>query len=280
MGIGGPAAAGATGATALVCAVLAMFSGAAASSPDAGVLRPVAGPVRLTGALAEVSGLAPASETSVYAHNDEQATIHEVDFRTGKILRAQSMGRPPVPGDFEAIAVNATEKLLVTSGGLLLLAQNAVRGRSLRYRAVDTDLEKACEIEGLAPADAGGSFFFACKHAGRRLVIYRWSASAGAVKAVNLKLDGAVPNPKGFRATELVRDPRAGTLLVLDSAAGAVLEISTDGQSIGYWRLGGDHPQAEGLALLPDGSMVVADEGRIGDGALTSGALTLYPPRR
>lgn len=244
------------------------------------MLLPVARPVHLTGALAEVSGLAPASETSVYAHNDEQATIHEVDIRTGTILRVQSMGRPPVPGDFEAIAVTETDRLLITSKGALLRAPKSDRGRSLRYRAVDTKLETRCEIEGLAPADRNGGLFLACKHAGRRLVIYRWSATAGKVRAINLKLDDAVPNPKAFRATELVRDQRTGTLLVLDSAAGAVLEISTRGERIGYWRLGGDHPQAEGLALMPDGTMVVADEGRIGDGVVAPGALTLYPPRR
>ena len=269
------AAACIAGLKALFCAALA-----SGTQPRIDLLPPVAGPVRLTGALAEVSGLAPASATSVYAHNDEQATIYEVDIRTGEVLGDQSAGRPPLPGDFEAIAVNATRTLLAASDGRLVIAQPTKHKRRLRFRSLDVKLPGDCEIEGMAPADREGSFFFACKHAGRRLVIYRWSAVAGAAKAIDVKLDKAVPNPKAFRATELVRDPRSGTLLVLDSAAGAVLEISTEGDRIGYWRLGGDHPQAEGLALMPDGTMVVADEGRIGDGAMTHGALTLYPPRR
>lgn len=264
----------------LLCAALTFSSGAAAEAPLVKVLRPAAAPIRLSGELAEVSGLAPASETSVYAHNDEQATIYEVDIGTGAVLRNHALGRPPPLGDFEALATVGDKAVLITSKGIIHEARLTARDRPLGYRSIDTKLDKACEVEGLSHAGDGETYFIACKHSGRRLVLRRWSEREGASRAIDVKLRDAVPNPKEFRATDLVRDPRSGTLLVLDSAAGAVLEITAQGEKVGYWRLGGDHPQAEGLALMNDGTLIVADEGRIGDGALTTGTLTIYPPRR
>lgn len=256
------------------------MAGAAGAQMDQRTLEPAGSPIRLPGPLAEVSGLAPAHETSVYAHNDEQATIYEVDIGSGKILRAHDLGRPAAAGDFEAMALSGAEAALMTSDGALYVTDVTARRRSLRYRTVDTRPGPDCEIEGLAPADARGAYFAACKHSGRRLVIRRWSAATGYTKAINLKLDKAVPNAKDFRATDIVNDPEAGTLLVLDSAAGAILEVTYQGRPAAYWRLGGDHPQAEGLAMLRDGRRVVADEVRSSDGTLGGGTLTIYPPRR
>jgi uncharacterized protein YjiK len=264
---------------ALLCGALALFAGAALSGKPFAALQPESAPVRLPFELAEISGLSPAGGSSVFAQNDEQAKIFEVDIRSGKVLRAVSLGRPPVVGDFEAITVAGADAALITSRGVLLTAKLRQGARTLSFRTADTALGDGCEIEGLAHADADGGYFIACKHAGRRLLIYRWSAHSGAEKAVDMSLRDAVPNPKAFRVTDLVHDPRSGTLLVLDSAAGAILEVSLKGKPVGYWRLGGVHPQAEGLALLGDGRLVVADEGRIGDGKLTPAALTVYKPR-
>lgn len=241
-------------------------------------LQPAAAPMRLAGVLAEISGAAPASASSVYAHNDEQATIYEIDFRSGKTLRSVSLGRPPVIGDFEAIAAQGRTVTLITSAGVIYEANLASRRRATEFGAIDTGIDDACEIEGLAIVDDG--YLMSCKRAKRRLVIYRWSPGGGAERVIDMKLKGAVPNADDFRATDLVSDPETETLLVLDSAAGAILEVTMQGEPAGYWRLGGAHPQAEGLALLAGGELLVADEGEAMDGKLRGGVLTLYPPRR
>lgn len=260
-------------------AALALLPGPSSGEVASRALQPLAAGSPLGGALAEISGLAPAGASSVYAHNDEQATIFELDVRTGTILGSVSLGRPPVIGDFEAIVAQDGAVSLITSKGVIYEATIEPRRRSLRYRATDTGLGRECEIEGFAPVGASGNYFIACKQAGRRLVVYAWSRESGAGKVINLKLGGAVPNPDDFRASDIVHDRKRNSLLVLDSAAGAILEISLTGEFVAYWRLGGLHRQAEGLALLADGGLVVADEGKIGKGALTSAALTLYPPR-
>lgn len=252
----------------------------AAGAKFGGLLNPLDSQTRLPGALSEISGLALVGNSSVYAHGDEAATIFELDFQSGKILRTFSLGRPPAIGDFEAIAVRENEVMLITSAGVIHKAALVPRRRSLEFKTLDLRLGRECEIEGFAPAEAGNGFYAACKKSKGRLVIYKWSPEGGAEKAISLKLKGAVPNPGEFRVTEIVNDRKSGTLLVLDSAAGAILEVSKSGKSAGYWKLGGAHPQAEGMALLPDGRIIVADEASQGEGSIGSGRLTLYPPRR
>lgn len=256
--------------TSAFLAATAMLAGAVSFSER---LAPLAAPVRLPSALSEVSGLAPASATSVYAHNDEQATIYEIDIATGKALRSFSLGRPPLIGDFEAIVAVGDRVAMIASDGRLFEATIEPRRRSLAHRATDTGVGAGCEVESLARAD--GNYFIACKRAKGRLVVFRWADGERAQQVIDMKLKGAVPNPDAFRAADIARDPTNGAFLVLDSSAGAILEISRKGEPVSYRRLGGDHPQAEGLALMADGRLVVADERKAG-----GGALTVYPPRR
>mgnify|MGYP001209462556 CR=1 FL=1 len=238
-------------------------------------LQPSAAPKRLNGALTEISGLAPAGPNSVYAHNDETATVYELDVATGRIVRSFSLGRPALVGDFEAIAVGGERLALITSKGVIHEARIESRRRSLAVTRFDAGLGKACEVEGFAPTAAEDGYFISCKQAGSRLVIHQWSRLGGlSKKAIDIKLDGRVPNPKAFRAADVARDARTGNLLVLDSAAGAILEVTSAGGKVRYWRLSGDHPQAEGLAIMPDGRLVVGDESKA-----SGGFLTLYPAR-
>ncbi len=265
------------GFSAIIAAAIALIS-AAGASDWSGTLLPVAAPMQLPGALAEISGLARASDASLYAHNDEQAVIYEIDSRTGMALGSFSIGRPTLTGDFEAVLARDGAVFLIASDGRIVEAPLTPQGRSRDFKLVDTGLGAACEIEGAAFADGG--ILLACKRSKRRLVIYKWSPADGVSKIIDRKLAGLVPDPGDFRAADLVVDDEAGTLLILDSAAGAILELTMQGEPAGYWRLGGDHPQSEGLALLADGRLAVADEGTKARGSIGGGVLTIYPPRR
>lgn len=261
-----------------IAALVALLPLAAAAQGPSATVRPEGRAVRLDAALAEISGLAPAGGPIIYAHTDEEARIYALDAATGKITRTFTLGRPAAAGDFEAIATQGETLYLATSAGVVYEAPLS-KDRALGFRAYDAGVGKSCEIEGFAPG-AGGVFYFACKRKKERLVVYRWSRGEKAVRAIDMALNGAVPSPEDFRAADLVFDAKTQTLLVLDSAKGAILEVSLEGDAVGYWRLGGDHPQAEGLALLDDGGLLVADEGRPGKGSLGRATLTRYPKRR
>lgn len=263
--------------------VIGLVSGADAAKPAAGEfdkkLLPVSSALRLDSALTEISGLAPDGEGRVYAHNDELGTVYVLDIETGKILRRMTLGRPAVTGDFEAIVADGDAVALITSKGLIYEARLPARGEVMTYEVIDTKVGRECEIEGFAPADDAKSYFITCKNAKSRFVVYNWSKNGGARKVIDLKLAGVVPNPKEFCTADIVIDRETGAFLALDSEKGAILEVSADGKLVDYWRLAGDHPQAEGLAIMPDGGLLVADETKRRDGPASGGLLTRYPAR-
>ena len=55
--------------------------------------------------LREISGLAVASNNTVYTHDDNYAIVYEVDLNLQKAIKAFALGKPTVKGDFEDIAV-------------------------------------------------------------------------------------------------------------------------------------------------------------------------------
>src|ERR1700704_3308634 len=69
--------------------------------------------------LREISGLAVASNNTVYAHDDNYAIVYEVDLNLQKAIRAFALGKPTVRGDFEDIAVRDGSVYLLTSDGYL-----------------------------------------------------------------------------------------------------------------------------------------------------------------
>lgn len=242
---------------------------------------------KLDKALNEISGLAPAGPTSVFAHYDEYAIIHEIDIRSGAVIRSFALGKPTAPGDFEAVAVNGGFIYLATSDGLIYEARIAKHRQRSAYNVYDTGLGGSCEIEGLAVDPKTGAFLIPCKKSSldpgnKRLIIYKWTYAdrlAPLKPWLNIALSDIVPKggaAQNFRAADIARDPKSGNLLIVDSGGAAIVEITPGGKSAGYRKLNADkHPQAEGLAIMSDGSIVVGDEG----GAKAAGKLTVYSQR-
>src|SRR5512147_3239724 len=72
--------------------------------------------------LDEISGLAFDEQDRLFAHNDERAVIHQIDWHRGSLVKSFALGDPPVRGDFEGIAVAASRFYLMTSDGMLYSA--------------------------------------------------------------------------------------------------------------------------------------------------------------
>jgi uncharacterized protein YjiK len=220
--------------------------------------------------LTEASGLTVASPTSVYTHNDEAAIVREVNIHDGRILRTLKIGVPTLRGDFEAVTTSGDTLSLITSDGLIYQTRLTDTHNPELFSIYNTGLRETCEIEGAA-ADDGGILLL-CKHhlldkSRHRVVIYRWASTAplaGAEAYITIDLDDLVQatGANFKKPAGLAYDPNSQHLFLLDADQGAVLKLSQSQEVIGYAELPpDDHPQAEGLAIMPNGDLMIVDEG-------------------
>jgi uncharacterized protein YjiK len=236
-------------------------------------------------ALVEISGLAFDSAGRLFAHDDEQAIVYQLDPATHRVVKRFSFGRPAVRGDFEAIAIVGRQVILATSDGVLYAGREGGDGEAVPYVTQATGVGRDCETEGMAYEPADRALLFVCKAPRTRglsghLAVLRWSLDRKALDprpSLFVKLSDIAAELKGaaFHPSELVRVPGSGHYLVLAAQQHAIAELAPDGRVVAVSRLRrGDHRQAEGLALAADGSLLVADEG-----AGRRGTLTVYRRR-
>ncbi len=247
-------------------------------SPGAGLRR------ELPWVLEEVSGLTVTPDGRLFAHNDEWAAVYQIDPETGGIVKAFMVGSAVVAGDFEGIAAARGGLALVTSSGEILEFPEGAAGSYVPYRVHTTQLGRFCEIEGLAYDPVQEEFLLPCKEP-------RTREFQGHLVVISVPLETMRPYqvPRVFLPLEALEDhgleasfhpstievlPGDGTLILAAAREAALVELTSRGRLLAARKLSKrDHPQAEGLAFLPDGTLVLADEGRGG-----RGRITLYPP--
>ena len=222
-------------------------------------------------ALTEVSGLAKASGNSVFAHNDEQAVIHELRISDGEKLRSFQLGAFGVAGDFEGVAVAGGRIYLVTSDGRIYDAAIGEHREQVDYSVYDSGLGKRCEIEGLSRAPTAGYLLVLCKEMKRkkdrgRLEIHRWkigSERAEEEPFLSIPLDELLGGGKTgkFRPSALEWDPEERQIWIASARSRELLVLGPTGTLLEWRKLDRErHPQVEGLTLLPGRQLVLADE--------------------
>jgi hypothetical protein len=79
-----------------------------------------------------------------------------------------------------------------------------------------------------------------------------------------------VTGQKGFSGSAIVRHPRTGTYLLVAGPQRTYAEVSGSGEVLGGGVLDRSrHPQPEGLAIGPDLTLLVSDEGANGRASIT-----------
>lgn len=229
---------------------------------------------RLPERLREISGLALSPDGRLFAHDDEQAVIYQLDTSAGRIVKAFALGEASVEtGDFEGLAITPNGDFwMTTSQGRLYRFREAADGAQAAFERFDTGLRNVCEIEGLAYLAAEESLILACKRNEARpmrdtISLHAWRIGANQPATPWRQWpEAALTSAAGvenFRPSSLDIDPATGRLLLLSARGAALAEL--DGETIVSARaLGAQHTQAEGIAVLADGSLAVSDEG--GDG--------------
>jgi hypothetical protein len=248
--------------------------------------------------LREISGLALSPDGRLFAHGDEDATVFEVDPRTGRVLKTFSLattGQGPdlgkktrdgrVAGDFEGLAIARDRFFLVTSNGILVEFAEGADGASVPYAAHRTGLGDICEVEGLAQDPAGGSLLLLCKQLlskARRggIVIYAWSIAQQRLEpepriAIPSSALGWLTGGRAFNGSALAFTPGGRSLVLVAGSQRLFAEITPDGRLVDGGQLDrAGMPQAEGVEFLKDGTLLISSEG--GRGAAT---LSGFNPR-
>lgn len=226
--------------------------------------------ISLPKGLFEISGLAAGPDNSVYAHNDEYGIVYEIGLKDGAIITAFALGDPTVKADFEGIEVVDGRVYLITSAGRLYEAAIGAHRHRVRFNIYDTGAGDFCEIEGLSRGPGAGEFLLLCKAVRdpartKHLLIFKWGlAERMPVRAPWLDIAWAdILSPKeriNFRPSAIERSESG--LVILSARNRLFLELSRDGKLLRKGRLAArDHNQAEGVARMPSGDLVIADEG-------------------
>ncbi|MFO1186571.1 MAG: SdiA-regulated domain-containing protein [Alphaproteobacteria bacterium] len=275
---------------AALCAAFGICASAGSAQERGGLARALTNtPERefyLPKGLSEVSGLTPASDHSVFAHNDEYGIVYEIDLGTGKVVKAFALGKPTVKGDFEDIVARGGSVYLLTSDGRIYEARVGEHRKRVLYNVYDTGVGERCETEGLTIGPAGDDFLILCKiirdpALKERLVVFAWNLrerTPVSTPWLNVPLDGLIEelDQANFHPSAFAWRRDAGTLVIVSAKGRTAIEVDLQGRLISRVKLEKRrHNQPEALTFMPDGRFLLGDEGVRG-----RGKISVYAPPR
>jgi len=223
--------------------------------------------------LKEISGLALTPDDRLFAINDEQAIIYELDYEHGMIKKTFALGRPIPSDDFEGIAYVDGLFYLVTSTGLIYVATEGNDGDRVEFEIYQTGLGRFCEIEGLAQDAQSATLLMACKKSKKKAQSGRFSIFAWSVSGHRVLHEREITIPeheiaerigkKHVRPSAIVIDPRTSYIYGVAGPQQAIFQLTPDGELIDaiILPLVDRHRQPEGIEITRDGRLLIADEG-------------------
>lgn len=232
--------------------------------------------------LSEVSGLAMTSDGRLFAHNDEVGIIYQIDYTTGVILKRFSIGEHTLRGDFEDITIVEDKFFLISSNGRLYTFSEGRDGEHVKYEVFQTGLSSINNVEGLCYDPETHSLLLGCKDFpgkgfSRSRAIYSFSLNTMKLEKkprfmISLRELKRRFGLEDFKPSGIARNPKTGALFILSVHEPAILEVSPEGEVLGYARLPKIvHQQPEGIAFAPDLTLLIGNEGT------KRGRLVKYP---
>ena len=222
--------------------------------------------------LHEASGLAVADFQSVYIHNDELGEIYQLNIQNGVISKLASISWPPVKDDFEGIAVTPNSIYLMTSSGKLFEVKDTRTNKPHQIvgaRRIDTGLKNICEFEGLHYLE--NKLLMPCKEdlvkgSDGRFRVFAFDLESESITEF-LSLDiKQIEGIKRMAATAFEATARHYYIVTEDYLV-RIDRTTLRGDS---FRLNAKlHRQVEGIALLPNGNIILVEDNRRGLARLT-----------
>jgi hypothetical protein len=262
---------------ALVAIVAAPWAVADAAPLRVGTLSYAEAPVadwNLPAPLREISGFATDAKGRLFAHDDETAVVHELDYAAGRIVKSFAFGNPPLRGDFEGLTIIGNRFCLTDSNGRLICGSEGAAGAHLAFERIDTGVGKRCEIEGVAYAADEDLLYFACKNPRvpeleGRLAVIAWSLKQRAqVPARSLSIDldefDDLEGDGRFRPSDITLAPDSRYLVLSCAKRRALITLARDGSTATAVRLPDSKglKQIEALAFGSARALLVASEGK------------------
>jgi hypothetical protein len=120
--------------------------------------------VTLPKELKEISGLAMTQDGRLFAHNDENSVIYQIDYRNGTILKSFVVGKKKSKKeDFEGLAIVENTFFMVTSEGILFEFKEGEDGKNVKHKTHKTWLSSKYDVEGLCYDSETHALLLACK---------------------------------------------------------------------------------------------------------------------
>jgi len=235
----------------------------------------------LPASLREISGVSVSRTGKLFAHDDEVSTIYQLDPTNGTVIKRfhvvtrRWFGNGRVEDDFEDIAIAGDRFFLVTSSGKLYEFREGRDNESVQAVVYKTGLGSSYEVEGLCHDPSTASLLLSCKgSAGKKPFeqsssrpVYSFSLTANKLSRparffIDTRHVAESAGKKGFRPSGITRHPLSGNFIIVSSSSRLIAEIDyRTGSLIDLQSLPSVyHPQPEGVAVLPDNSLLISSE--------------------
>ncbi len=236
--------------------------------------------IKLPEELNEISGLAYSEDNHIIAHNDEEGIVYKIKLPSGEVVNKFILGDKVASKDFEGIAVAEDTLFLVTSSGVLYKYPGFASENFTEYKKIKTGLKAENNVEGLCYDKDTKSLLLACKdkpgkgYKGKKAV-YSFSLEKMSLESIPRFL---IPTKKlkdkfdikEFSPSGIEKNVASGNFFIISANSKAIIEISPNGKILAAINLDKKyHKQPEGITMLPDGSLILADEGNGGKGFIT-----------
>ena len=228
---------------------------------------------KLDYSLQEISGLSLTRDGRLLGHNDELGIIFEVDYKTGKEVKRFYLGKPIIRQDIEGIARKGDTLFVVNSKGVIYRLMEGKKDEHIQYDKFKTHLSQKYDVEGLAYDPIENCLLLACKgYPGKGLkgqkAVYSFSLKSYKVASIPrfilpIKEITNTSGRKEFNPSAIEVHPVTGNFFILAANDQTIIEITPDGDIIGVSKLRKSvNIQPEGLAILEDGTVLIANEGK------------------